>query len=204
MPRYWSAVFLPTLAASAVRPHDYLTWLLEALPAVAVFGALLATRRRLPLTPLSYALLLVLCLLVLAGAHYSFAHVPPFEWLRPYLRPGRNDFDKLAHLFQGLAPAVVFRELLVRGAVVRRDGWLNPIALGLTLALSAAYELLEWLTAQLLGDAARDFLALQGDPWDAQSDMTFALLGAATATTLLSRWHDRQLAATGSGRSGRR
>ena len=44
------------------------------------------------------------------------------------------------------------------------------------------------------GAAADDFLGTQGDPWDTQSDMACALIGAIVALTLLSRWHDRSLA----------
>lgn len=194
MPAYWTWIFPAVLAWSALAPYDYATWFLDMLPAGAAFLALLATRHGFPLTPLSYALLWVLCLLILVGAHYSFGKVPLFEWLKPWLGGERNQFDKLAHLFQGFAPAIVLRELLIRWEVVaRRRGlaWLVP---ALCLALSAAYELVEWIAALILRERAEDFLAIQGDPWDAQSDMACALAGAIAATALLGRWHDRQLA----------
>ena len=194
MPNYWSAVFLAALAGSAIAPHDYPTWFLDMLPAGSICLALLATRRRFVLTPLCYAVLLALCLLILLGAHYTFARVPPFEWIKPWLGWERNNFDKLAHCFQGFAPAILFREILIRFEVVAKRPWLYFIVPGLCLALSAAYELVEWVSALLLRDRAEDFLALQGDPWDAQSDMAFALLGAVAAVALLSRLHDWQIA----------
>ena len=43
------------------------------------------------------------------------------------------------------------------------------------LAISAVYELIEWWTALLSGDAATAFLATQGDVWDTQEDMFMAL-----------------------------
>lgn len=190
VPAYWTAAFIPALLASAIAPYDALTWLLELPPALAIFLGLVATRRRFAFTPLGYAVTLALCLLILLGAHYSFGRVPLFD----ALDARRNHFDKLAHFFQGFAPAIVFRELLIRLGVVARRAWLLGLVPALCLALSAAYELVEWLAALALGERAGDFLAIQGDPWDAQSDMACALLGAVLAVALLGRWHDRQIA----------
>lgn len=192
MPKYWMFVFLPVLIWSAVLPAGYLTWSLEMLPALGVFLLLLLTRRGFPLTPLSHLLLLALCLLILVGAHYGFGHVPVFEWLKPRLGWQRNNFDKLAHFFQGLVPALLFREILIRCEAVKR-GWLWLVVPALALALSAAYELVEWGAALALRERAEDFLAIQGDPWDAQSDMGVALLGAFVGLVLLSKRQDRQI-----------
>ncbi|BBL73318.1 membrane protein [Methylomagnum ishizawai] len=190
MPAYWTPAFLAACVGSAIAPYDLVTWCLEIPPALAIFLALRATRRRFPLTPLSYAALFILCGLILLGAHYSFARVPGFD----ALGGGRNGFDKLAHFFQGFAPALAFRELLLRGGVVARRVWLDYLVPALCLALSAAYELVEWGVAWLLGGRAEAFLAIQGDVWDAQSDMAAALLGAVLAVALLGRGHDRQIA----------
>jgi len=62
------------------------------------------------------------------------------------------------------------------------------------LAISAAYELLEWLAAITSGSAAMAFLGTQGDVWDTQWDMFLALCGSIAAQVLLSRRHDRELA----------
>lgn len=194
MPRYWLVLFPLVLIWSAVEPAGRLTWVLETLPALGAFIVLLATRRWFPLTPLCYALLLALCLLILVGAHYSFGAVPLFDWLKPWLRTERNNFDKLAHFFQGFVPAIVFREILIRFGVVAKRPWLWGLVPALCLALSAGYELVEWGAALVLRERADDFLALQGDPWDTQSDMAFALLGAVAALAVLSRRHDLQIA----------
>ena len=66
------------------------------------------------------------------------------------------------------------------------------------LAISATYEFIEWGAALALGQGADEFLGTQGDPWDTQSDMFFALIGAVAAQLLLSRLHDRQLTALSS------
>ena len=44
------------------------------------------------------------------------------------------------------------------------------------------------------GQGADEFLGTQGDPWDTQADMLFALIGASAALLLLARMHDRQIA----------
>jgi putative membrane protein len=194
LPTYWMPVFFLALIWSALDPSGVLTWVLEMLPALSAAVLLAITQRRLVLTPLSYGLLLALCLLILIGAHYSFGQVPLFDWLKPWLGTERNNFDKLAHFFQGFVPAIVFREILVRFEVVEKRRWLKAIVPGLCLALSAAYELIEWGTALILRERAEDFLAIQGDPWDTQSDMAAALVGAVAAVALLSRLHDRQIA----------
>lgn len=150
LPLYWILVFPLALLWSGLRPHGGLTWLLDALPAIAAFVALVMTRRRFALTPVSYALLLVLCLLILAGAHYSFSRVPLFNELKPWLGTERNDFDKLAHFFQGFAPALVLREILIRFEVLAKRSWLWVVVVGLSLALSATYELVEWWAALIL------------------------------------------------------
>jgi putative membrane protein len=194
LPTYWMPVFSFALIWSALDPAGVLTWVLDMLPALGAAVLLAATQRRFVLTPLSYGLLLALCLLILVGAHYSFGRVPVFEWLKPWLGTERNNFDKLAHFFQGFVPAVVFREVLIRFEAVEKRHWLSVIVLGLCLAFSAAYELVEWGAVPILRERAEDFLAIQGDPWDAQSDMAAALLGAVAAVALLSRLHDRQIA----------
>lgn len=174
-------------------PHNTVAWILDAIPALVAFATVLATRRQFPLTPLAYGLILALCTLILVGAHYSFGKVPFFDWIKPLFGFQRNNFDKLAHFFQGFTPAILFREILVRFGVFRDRRWLVAIVPALCLSLSAAYELVEWAVAVVFKNHAEDFLAMQGDPWDAQSDMAFALAGAIVSLSLLSRQHDEQI-----------
>jgi putative membrane protein len=189
----WAGAFIGVFAWSAFHPLNPLVWFLETAPAVATASVLWATRTRWPLTPLAYALLLWLCLLILVGAHYTFEHAPPFDWLKHILGIRRNYFDKFAHFFQGFTPAVVIREIFLRCKAIGARVWLTPLVLSACLAISAAYELVEWCAGVILGGAARAFIAAQGDPWDTQSDMAMALLGASCALLFLSRIHDRQL-----------
>lgn len=189
----WLSVFFAVLAWSAWNPHDYPTWWLEVSPALVALVLLAATRRSFPLTPLAYWLILFHAIILMVGGHYTYAEVPAGDWLRDLVGGSRNNYDKLGHLVQGFVPAIVAREVLVRNRVIGRRGWLGFIVVCICLAISAAYELLEWWVALLSEEAAESFLGTQGYVWDTQSDMFLALVGAMLAVLLLSPLHDRQL-----------
>jgi putative membrane protein len=189
----WLICFFAVLAWSAWRPHDYPIWWLEVSPALIALIVLAATQRRFPLTTLAYVLILIHAVILMVGGHYTYAEVPAGDWVRDLINGDRNNYDKLGHFAQGFVPAIVAREILLRLEVVRSRGWLPVIIVSLCLALSAAYELLEWWVAILSEEAAESFLGTQGYVWDTQSDMFLALLGAVAALLLLSGLHDRQL-----------
>ncbi len=189
----WVGSFLAVLAWSALEPKDTTVWLLEAFPALVALALILATRRRFPLTPLLYSLILAHCIILLVGAHYTYAEVPLFDWLRQPMGWSRNNYDKLGHFAQGFVPALLAREILLRRQVVNGRAWLNLFVVSVCLAFSAFYELLEWWVALLSPEAGDAFLGTQGYLWDTQSDMAFALLGAVLCLALLGRWHDEQL-----------
>lgn len=191
----WLGIYFGVLLWSGIAPKDGFTWLLEVAPALIGFAVLAATYRRFPLTPLAYWLVLIHCVILMVGGHYTYAEVPLFDWLRDGLDWQRNNYDKLGHLAQGYIPAILAREILLRLQVVNGRGWLVFVVLSFCLALSALYEILEWWVAVASGDAGVAFLATQGYEWDTQSDMALAVLGAVLALAALSRLHDRQLAA---------
>ena len=189
----WSGIFLLVLAWSTHQPFDRFIWWLEVSPALIAAVILLLTRRRFPLTPLTYGLILLHCIILLVGGHYTYSAVPLFDWLGELFNWQRNNYDKLGHFAQGFVPAIVAREILLRNEVVDGRRWLNVIVISICLAISALYEMVEWWVALLTGSAAEAFLAPQGYVWDSQADMAWALFGAVAAIALLSRWHDRQL-----------
>lgn len=189
----WIATFMIVLVWSGVSPKDYLTWALEVSPAVIGFVVLAATYRMFPLTPLLYALILIHCIILMVGGHYTYAEVPFFEPRDSSPGFERNNFDKLGHFLQGFVPALIAREILVRKAVVASPKWRNFFIVCFCLAFSALYELIEWAVAVVSDTAAEAFLGTQGYIWDTQSDMAFALVGAIAALALLGRTHDRQL-----------
>jgi putative membrane protein len=189
----WMGLFLGVLTWSAIDPKDYFTWFLEVTPALVALPVLAATRRRFPLTPLVYVLILLHAMILMVGGHYTYAEVPLFDRIGELFGWQRNNFDKLGHLAQGLVPAMVAREILVRLQVVNGNAWRNFFIVCFCLALSAFYELVEWWAALATGDSAEAFLGIQGYAWDTQSDMLYALIGAVAALTLLTRLHDAQL-----------
>ncbi len=191
----WLAAYFATLIWSVIGPHDYLTWILEAAPALLGFAVLIATRKRFPLTPLTYTLILVHCIILFIGAHYTYAEVDLFKWIRDFFGWQRNNYDKVGHFAQGFVPAIIAREILIRIAVVSSRGWLKLFVIAICLAFSALYELFEWAVAVMTGDSAESFLGTQGYVWDTQSDMAMALLGAILSLAMLGRLHDKQLKA---------
>ena len=189
----WLVTYVAALIWSVVDPHDYFTWFLEAAPALLGLVLLAATYRRFPLTSLTYTLILIHCVILFIGAHYTYAQVDTFKVVRDFFGWQRNNYDKLGHFAQGFVPAIIAREVLIRKAVVNGRGWLNLFVISVCLAFSALYELFEWGVAVVTGDSAENFLGTQGYIWDTQSDMAMALLGAIVALLLFSKLHDKQV-----------
>jgi putative membrane protein len=185
---------LVALAASGVGPYDRFTWMLEIAPILLALPVLVLTWRRFPLTTLAYVLVALHAVVLLVGGHWSYARVPLGEWMRDAFHLARNPYDRIGHLMQGFAPAIVAREVLLRTSPLRPGRWLAVIVVSICLAISSIYEMIEWWTAVLSGDSSVAFLGTQGDPWDTQWDMFLCGVGAVAALLLLSRWHDRQLA----------
>ena len=183
------------LLFSGLDPYDRPTWALEVLPVVIALALMIPTWKRFPLTRLLYFWIFLHCLVLIVGGTYTYARVPLGFQLADLLGIARNPYDKIGHFFQGFVPALVAREILIRGAYVNGRRMLNFLVLCVALAISAFYELIEWWVAELVGEDADAFLATQGYVWDTQSDMLCALVGAALALLLLARRHDRQIAA---------
>jgi putative membrane protein len=188
-----AGIVVVALVVSGIAPYDRLTWLMEVLPAIVALPLIAATRRSYPLTTLLTILIALHCLVLIGGGAYTYARVPFGFWLQDLLGTVRNPYDKIGHLMQGFVPAMVAREILLRGDYVRGRKMTGFLSICIALAISAVYELIEWAAAVSLGQGADEFLGTQGDVWDTQSDMLMALIGSSAAIALLSRWHDRQL-----------
>ncbi|EOY5052084.1 DUF2238 domain-containing protein [Serratia marcescens] len=186
-------LLLAALIHSGIRPYDRATWLMEVAPVLIALPLLWLTHRRYPLTPLLYTLIFFHALILIFGGMYSYARVPLGFEVQQWLDLGRNPYDKLGHFFQGLVPALVAREILLRGGYVQGRKMLGFVVCCIALAISAVYELIEWWAALALGQGADEFLGTQGDPWDTQSDMFCALLGAIAGQWLFAGWQDRQI-----------
>ena len=191
----WILIFLVVLIWSGISPYDYPTWFLEVSPALIGAGVLWYTRDTFPLTRLAYVLILIHCIILMVGGHYTYALVPLFDWIGELFNHSRNNYDKLGHLAQGFVPAIVAREIVIRKKVFTSTRWRNFFIVCFCLGFSAFYELIEWWVALLSKEAADSFLGTQGYIWDTQSDMFYALIGAIVALVLLGKRHDRELAA---------
>ena len=186
---------LVLLLVSGARPYDRATWWLEVAPVLIAAPILIATWRSYPLTSLLYILIFAHAVVLIVGGTYTYARVPFGFWLQDLFALDRNPYDKIGHFMQGFVPAMIAREIFIRGRHVAGPKMTAFLCVCVVLAVSSFYELIEWWAALAMGQGADEFLGTQGDQWDTQSDMFLALIGAITALIALSRLHDRQIAA---------
>lgn len=186
-------IVVAALVYSGIQPFDRTTWVMEVLPVMIVLPVLVSTYKKFPLTDMLYGLIFIHVLVLILGGHYTYARVPLGFQIADWLDLQRNPYDKIGHFLQGLVPALAAREIFIRGKYVQHRTMCHFLVVCVALAVSALYELLEWLAAIMMGQGANEFLGTQGDVWDTQSDIFCALLGALVVITLLAKWHDRQL-----------
>ena len=187
------ASVLLALAVSFFIAQDRLTWLLETIWVMLGLIVIAWRWKHFPLTRLLCWLLAAHALVLIHGGAYTYAEAPAGFWLQDVLGTQRNPWDRVGHLMQGVVPAILARELLLRLTPLRRGGWLVYLVLAACLSFSAFFELIEWWAALAFGADADAFLATQGDVWDTQWDMFLCLLGAMASLLVFSRLHDRQL-----------
>jgi putative membrane protein len=185
-------VVLVILLLSYVGAYDPLTWFLETVPVMLALPLVAWGVRRWHLTSLLLVLVAVHSLVLIYGGHYTYARVPLGFWLQDWFGFERNHYDRLGHFMQGLVPAIITREILLRHLVAIPRWLLVVLCICVPLAVSALYEILEMIAGMVSAEAAEAFLGTQGDVWDTQMDMLLAGLGA-LSSLLLSGWHDRQL-----------
>lgn len=188
-----ATLLIVILLISGIRPYDYPTWIMEVAPVVIALPVMAATYERFPLTTLLYTLVFVHAVILIAGGHFTYARVPLGFWMQDLLGTVRNPYDKIGHFAQGFVPFIVAREILWRGGFVTSRWMTAFLSVCAVMFVSSFYELLEWWAALAMGQGADEFLGTQGDQWDTQSDMFFALIGALAAMLALSRLHDRQM-----------
>ena len=189
-----SLIQLVALVASGIAPYDRATWLLEVFPVLVALPLMWFTLRNFPLTRLLYIAICLHGLVLILGGAYTYARVPLGFQLAEWFDLSRNPYDKIGHFFQGFVPALVAREILIRGRYVNGRAMLAFIVVSIVMFISSFYELIEWWVAVAIGQGATEFLGTQGYEWDTQSDMFLAFIGALCAQLLLARWQDRQIA----------
>jgi putative membrane protein len=175
----------------AIRPADWKVFAAEHSFTLATVAVLTATHSRWPLSDASYVQVFILLCMHTVGAHYTYSKVPYDRWShrltgwRPTQRLAltRNHYDRLVHFSFGLLTACPVREVLDRYAGLEGP-WSSILAAAVVMAGAMVFELMEWgLSAWLGGSAGQDYVAAQGDEWDAHKDMGLASIGAVLALT---------------------
>ena len=184
---------------SGIKPLDTrLTWVLETLPVMMALPVLLLSYKKFPLTRLTYTLIAIHAMILMLGAHYSYAKVPLGFWMQDWFGWTRNNYDKIGHFMQGFGPAIYTREIVSRTSPLRLGKWLGFMSIAVPLAFSAIYEIFEWLASLSDPTDTEAFLGTQGYIWDTKSDMFLCLIGSMVALILLTKLHNKYLQETGS------
>ncbi|WP_270501517.1 DUF2238 domain-containing protein, partial [Clostridium butyricum] len=186
-------MLLSILIWSVIEPKDLFIWFLEVLPVIIGVSVLICIYPKYRFSNFIYVLITIESIILIVGGHYTYAEMPIFNWIRDTFDLSRNYYDRLGHFMQGFIPAMIAREIIIRNKVINKKKYLSFIVICICLAISASYELIEFVVAKLTGNAADAFLGTQGDVWDTQWDMLMALIGSVTSLSLFSRYHDKKL-----------
>jgi putative membrane protein len=173
-------VVLLVLIWSLIKPEEgYMVLLVEVLSSILAILFLVLTYNQFRLTTVSYVIITFLVILTFVGGHYSYSKVPLFTWIKDYFDLQRNHYDRFGHFLKG-SIVIVIIEILLRKTALSKSKTTNFIALCITLAIGAFYEIIEWASAKIgkEGKVTKDFLGMQGDIWDAQWDMALLLAGS--------------------------
>ena len=186
----------------AIGPRYRADWAIENALTVLCVAGLVVSYRRVPLSRTSYTCIVLFLSVHSLGAHYTYSEVPYDTWFRAVTGRGlgdllgwrRNNFDRMVHFLYGVLLVYPIREVVVR-ATGLRGFWSYFLPMDLTMSSSATYELIEWGAAVVFGgDLGVAYVGAQGDPWDAQKDMSLAALGALLSTLAIAaadRWRGR-------------
>lgn len=183
------ALTVVAIVVSYIGALENFTWWLEALP---VFVGILALFifRKFQFCNFTLVVIFIHFLILLLGAHYTYAKVPGFDWMSGLFGGNRNNYDKIGHFIQGFSPALIAREILIKKEVLNKKSWLFFIVISIVLGISAFYELIEWWVSLLTGDSGDNFLGTQGYIWDTQTDIFMALVGGICALIFFSKLQD--------------
>lgn len=179
-------------AFTVFESYDPTVWVMETFPAfLGLLTILILIVRGVHFPAFLSAVFIFHAVILVIGGIFSYPRVPffnPDDSLGETLGWTRNNYDKLGHFMQGFTPYVACRQLLaVRG--VKQTGFFPFfLAVSVSLAVSALYELIEYATMILSVEGAEDFVGAQGDPFDTQTDIMWALIGALTAFAIFYKY----------------
>ena len=192
-PKIYLIIVLFLLVLTGISTDDRLIWVLEVFPIFIGITLMLYSYKKFQLSALLYFLLFIHFLILIYGGMYTYANTPLGNYVRDTFSLARNPYDRLGHFAQGFIPAILIRELFIRVAQFKVGKLFNAAVVLSCMGISAGYEIIEWLSAVILGIGANEFLGMQGDVWDTQWDMFLATVGSSIALILLSKIHDKQI-----------
>ncbi len=178
---------------SAINPFDAYMWRANFMVAITYIVVFTLLYKHFRFTTLTVVLAFVHIFIVLLAAKYTYEEFPPFNWLRDSLSLGRNYFDRVGHLFQGVAPVMIFREIFLKGNYMKKSKFFIFTLLMFVLGTSGLWELLEFVGSNVAGKTDAYFVSMQGDMWDAQWDMTMCLIGSIVSLLIFSKHQDRKM-----------
>lgn len=184
-----TGVFVLLWLALAINPVDRGIWALENILVVTVFPVVLWLDRNYRFSNAAYLSLTVFVVLHLFGAHLTYENMSYFAWYSEWFGWKRNYYDQVIHLLFGLMVFVPFFQIFHHQGVSARLSYL--IAFLFITGIGAGYEILEWWAMAAFckqTELACAQALTQGDVWDAQKDMAYAIIGAMLALGLHRGW----------------
>ncbi len=178
---------------SGIRPYDAFMWRANIFVALVYALGFILTYKKMRFTTLSYILIFIHLAIILVASKYTYEHFPPGNVVKDFLGSSRNNFDRLGHFFQGFVPIILTRELFLRVGFMKKGKFFILVIVFFILAISASWELFEFIGAMIFDKPDAYILSLQGDIWDAQWDMICAIIGAVTALIIFTKYHDKQI-----------
>jgi putative membrane protein len=175
-------VFIIVLVWSGINPPATQSdWLLENSPIFVALVAFIIFGRYLKLSDISYTCITIYILFPLVASHYGVTGVPIGDNIGHLIGSTRNMYDRLTHFLFGFLGFYPIYEFVV-SVTKKEGGWNYYIPIEAIAALSALYEIFEWVAAITVNPIlAASFLGFQGDVFDTQKDMANAIVGALCA-----------------------
>lgn len=175
--QFMLVIYLAVFVILAFNPADYFQWWYLNLPSAVIIGVLFTFNRKMRLSNLSYAAVLLFMLLCTVGAHYTYALCPIGEWMKVTLGFTRNNYDRVICLAFGLLLSTPVMEIMFHRFRLRYiEACL--VTVFVILAFFALSSLFEMLSAAISSYQRQIILnSTQGDIWDMQKDTAMGFLG---------------------------
>lgn len=187
---FLAIVFVSTWTWAAHDPADAQIWFVENILVLIAVPLILLIGYYVRFSRISWSCLTIFFTLHLIGSHYTYAEVPFGFTLQELFSSNRNMYDRLVHFSFGLLMYYPVREVILAVSSRRTGLWGLYLPVEVIIAMSAVYELLEWI-AVMDADThiVNGILGSQGDIWDAQKDISAAIIGALFTSTCVALIH---------------